>query len=103
YKAYSILCLGDKPKSTDPLIGIQFLINYDGELYNTNELILDLISLWQMFLTNHSSIDISFFSKVIDDYLRVKHIKDTIYSAPMPKGLLDDAKRLAIERTHIDI
>ncbi len=100
---YSVLAFkqeGAKPAPTDCFAGYITVINFDGETFQTLDMILDLIRLWELFLRNHTEIS-------TDDYInRISKVQSTIkitYSAPMPEGMLRDAKCLSQERKGLDI
>jgi hypothetical protein len=86
----------------DPIIGVEPVINYDGNLNPSRDIILDLIIIWQLFLKYHTKIDIEPFNKNIKS-VRARHEVESVYSTPIPKGMIDDAKRLADERKNLDV
>jgi hypothetical protein len=92
----------EKPRAEDTVIGIITILNYDGEVFPTIDLIIDLTRAWDMFLRYHTDIDTeSYWEKICK--VRARNEGKSVYSAPIPKGVLEDAKRQAQQRKVLDI
>ncbi len=95
---YYSLIFNNKPSLSADMTPVLAYVSFagdDGDLFPVVELILDLIKIWDMFLLNHTEIDIKEFEKGI---LNVKN-KNTVHSAPLPRGLMSTAAK-AVKRQH---
>jgi hypothetical protein len=102
YEAPIFIQRGNKPESSDKLVDIRSLINFEGVLFDSMEIVEDLIRFWETFLCHHTKIDIKPFVSRIGAVLALREGKSQ-YSAKIPSGVLDDAKAQADERKHIDL
>lgn len=93
---------GKKPQLSDKLIDIRSMINFEGDLFDSIDVIEKLIHIWEKFLRDHTEIDLRPFSSRIGVVLQFQH-GQAQYSAKMPHGVLVDAKAKADERKHIDL
>ncbi len=102
YTSFCFERVGRDPSPKDPLIAVTAIINYDGDLRQTEVLILDLMLVWRLFFKYHMEIDVEFFNRRIRA-ISERIQKSSYYSATVPKGWLVDAKRLSDERKGLDI
>jgi hypothetical protein len=71
----------EKPRAEDTVIGIITILNYDGEVFPTIDLIIDLTRAWDMFLRYHTDIDTeSYWEKICK--VRARNEGKSVYSAP---------------------
>ncbi len=102
YTVFIYKQLLEKPQPDDNIIGIINVLNYDGDVFTTIDLIIDLTRAWDMFLRYHTNIDTeSYWEKICK--VRARNNGKAVYSAPIPKGVLEDAKRQAQQRKVLDI
>jgi hypothetical protein len=93
---------GTEMAPSDPLKGVGFFINYDGNAWNPIELVEDLVQAWELFLRNHASVDTSEFRVGLGRrMLRRSQLSE--YSAPLPAGLETVLKERAEEYSQLDI
>lgn len=97
-----ILQEGEKPKPSDRLLDIRAFINFEGDLFDSVILFEELVQIWMRFLFDHTSIDIKQFQSRINTVL-IQTKTGSRYSAKIPTGVFDDAKKKADERKHIDL
>lgn len=102
YSTFYFKQTGSNPAPNDPLIGMSSIINYAGDLRQTEKLIMELMFVWRLFFKYHMEIDVESFNdriRAVSECIQ----KTSFYSCVMPKGLLDDAKYLSDERKGLDI
>ncbi|MBL7187316.1 MAG: hypothetical protein ISS70_13425 [Phycisphaerae bacterium] len=90
----------EKPSAKDKVCDVRSMINYEGELFDSVELIESLIRIWEMFLRYHTKHDLSHFVEQISNVF-ARRQGQTLYSARIPEGVLDDAKVNADARKHL--
>ena len=93
---------GKKPGLEDKLIGVRSMINFEGTVFESMELIEGLIRIWELFLRHHTEIDIQPFISRIGAIFAQRQ-GQSIYSAKLSDGFLADAKRMASERKHMNL
>jgi hypothetical protein len=102
---YSVLIFSrpsSKPVSEANVVDARSMINYEGEVFDSMELIEVLSRIWEMFLRYHTTHDPTPFVEILNIvYARRKG--DGVHSAKLPKGILDDAKRNADARKHLNL
>src|SRR5205085_9672443 len=88
--------IGDKMKDIIPLV------NFDGEVTPLVCLIDDLICLWEVFLRNELSFDITPLYEIVGPIFKARadHAR---YSCPIPEGVKRDAKLRADERRRLNL
>lgn len=94
---------GLKPTIEDKLVDCAFLINVDGRLEAGMEIAQRLIDMWLLFLRYHSDIDITETIAWINSVRRKEFLGKATYTAKIPDGVLDDAKRQAQERRRLNL
>lgn len=94
---------GLKPTIEDKLVDCAFLINIDGRLEAGMEIAQRLIDMWLLFLRYHSDIDITETIARINSVRRKEFLGKATYTAKIPDGVLDDAKRQAQERRRLNL
>jgi len=62
-----------------------------------------LIDMWLLFLRYHSDIDITETIARINSARRKEFLGKATYTAKIPDGVLDDAKRQAQERRRLNL
>ena len=94
---YSLIFKNDSSLSAEmtPVVAYVSFAGADGDLFPVVELILDLLKIWDMFLLNHTEIDIKEFENRI---LNVKN-RNTVHSAPLPREFMSTAAK-AVKRQH---
>ena len=94
---------GPKPSVGDKLVDFAFQINIDGRLETCMEISQQLIDLWCLFLRYHSDIDFTSFTAWINNIIRNEFLGKSVYSAKIPDGMLDEARRKAQERRKLNL
>jgi len=94
---------GPKPTVEDKVVGCAFLINIDGRLEDGMEIAYRLIDMWFLFFRYHSDIELTDITARVNGIRRNEFIGKSIYSAKIPDGILDDAKRQAQERRKLNL
>jgi len=94
---------GPKPSAEDKLIDLAFQINIDGRIETCMDIAQQLIDLWCLFLRYHSDIDFTSFTTQINNIIRNEFLGKSVYSAKIPDGILDEAKRTARERRGLNL
>jgi len=94
---------GPKPTLEDKFVDCAFLINVDGCLEEGMEMAQRLIDMWLLFLRYHSDIDITETIARINSARRKEFLGKATYTAKIPDGVLDDAKRQAQERRRLNL
>lgn len=74
---------GNNPSHLDPIIAYILLFEYKGSVYLSIDLILDLITIFDIFLINHTDIDANIFEQKI---IEVRNRK-SIATSPVPHNL----------------
>ena len=90
----------EQPSAKGTLVDVRAMINYEGDLFDSVELIESLIRIWEMFLRYHTKHDLSQFVGMINSVFARREGK-SIYSVKIPNGVLDHAKCNADARKHI--
>ena len=78
------------------------LINFEGNLFDSMDLIKSLIRMWEMLLREHTELDIKPLVSSIGTVLALECGKST-YSAKIPSGVIYDAKAQAEQRKNLDL
>lgn len=94
---------GAKPTVEDKLVDCLFMINIDGCLENEMEIAHRLIDIWFLFLRYHSDINLTDITTSINCIRQKEFVGMSLYSAKIPDGVLNDAKRQAQERRKLDL
>lgn len=92
----------EKPSPEDKLIEVRSLVNFEGVLFESMDIIESLIRIWEMFLRHHTEVEVKPFISRIGAVLAPRR-GQSLYSAKLDKGILADAKRQAEERKHINL
>jgi len=90
------------PSPADKLLDVRSLINFEGKLLESADVIECLIRIWEMFLRHHTEVDVAPFVSRIGAVL-ARRQGGSVYSARLPDGVIADAKARAIERKHVHI
>jgi hypothetical protein len=91
------------PSIDDKFVDCAFMINIDGRIEDGMDIAQRLIDIWFLFLKYHSDIDLTDLTSQIYGIRRKEFIGKSIYTAKMPDGLLDDARRQAQERKKLNL
>lgn len=94
---------GEDDSHDDPIIGVENVINFDGSLFRTTNIILDLIIAWEMVIKYHTKIDAGTYFQRIDKAREENSRGAKTYRLPDLTGIEKDAKRLSEERKKLDI
>jgi hypothetical protein len=89
---------GVEPTVDDKLIDCDFMININGQIESRMGITLQLIDMWFQFLRYHSDIDVAETKGGINSICQKEFVGKIQYSAKLPDGILDRAKRQAEER-----
>lgn len=103
---YHIECYerkGSKPSVEDKFVDCTFMINIDGRIESGMDIAQRLIDIWFLFLKYHSDIDLADITARINSIRRKEFIGKSLYSAKIPDGILDDAKKQAQERKKLNL
>ncbi len=95
--------IGPKPTIDDKIVECLFLINIDGRLECGMEIAHRLIDMWFLFLRYHSDIDLANITARINGIRATEFVGKALYSAKIPDGVLDDAKKQAQERRKLNL
>ena len=95
--------MGEDDSHDDPIIGVENIINFDGNIFQTTNIILDLIIAWEMVIKYHTKIDAGTYFQRIDKVREENSRGAKTYKSPPLNGLIKDAKRLSDERKKLDI
>lgn len=88
----------EKPQPSDPIVGDQAFINFDGRLFAADNIMEALIRIWEMFLRFHTTIDTQPFQNRIGEVLKRR---PAIYSFNIPEGVSKLAKKESDHRKSI--
>lgn len=94
---------GAEPTVEDKLVDCLFMINIDGRLENEMDIAHRLIDIWFLFLRYHSDINLTDITASINSIRQKEFVGMSLYSAKIPDGLLNDAKKQAQERRKLDL
>ena len=92
----------EEASPTDKVCDIRSMINYEGELFDSVELIETLIRIWEMFLRYHTKHDLSQFIEQINRVFACRK-GDWLFSSRIPNGVLNDARIRADERKQFKV
>jgi hypothetical protein len=93
---------GAEPTINDRIRDSIAMINFEGQLHGIHQLVMDVIAIWRLFFKYHTKLEIEAFDKRIDEHLATLS-KLSRYSAKIPQGVLDDAKRVSLGRKALNI
>ncbi len=94
---------GAKPTVEDKLVDCLFMINIDGRIENEMEIAHRLIDIWFLFIRYHSDINLTDITASINSIRQKEFVGMSLYSAKIPDGVLNDAKKQAQERRKLDL
>lgn len=94
---------GPKPTVEDGILDCLFMINFDGRLEAGMEMAHRLIDMWFLFLKYHSDIELASITERVNSIRRNEFMGKSLYSAKIPDGVLDDARRQAQERRRLNL
>ena len=101
YKAFISVRTGEPP-APSKVVEVRQLINFEGNVFDSMDLIDALMRIWEMFIRYHTRIDtkplVARISAVVRDYQQGK-----TYSFEPPDALYADAKAQADSRSRIDL
>jgi hypothetical protein len=102
YIVYVFNQKGSSPAQDDPFIGVMPIINdYNGDLNPSKDIIKNLITIWELFIRNHTEIKTESFKNISS--IDSKNNYKSVYSCSIPDGMIVDAKKLSDERNKLDI
>ena len=94
---------GPKPTVEDRIVECLFMINFDGTIETGMEIAHRLIDMWLLFLKYHSDVELASVTERVNSIRRNEFIGKSLYSAKIPDGVLDDARRQAQERRRLNL
>ena len=93
---------GKKPGPSDKIVGVRSLINVEGALHQSIDIIECLIRIWEMFLRYHTEIDVEPFSLRIGAVFALRS-GQSVYSGKVGEQYIAYAKTKDEERKHANI
>lgn len=94
--------VGDEPAPDDVLLDVRGIVNFNGELFALNDLIEDVLQLWELFLRHHSRLDLTDFRVRVGKVL-TSRIGLATYAAQLPPGLKAWAQQESDRRKRLDL
>ncbi len=103
---YALVC--KKPEeadatTSDRIVDIQSMINFDGTVWEVMDIADSLVRLWELFLRHHTNINVTEFVVRIQRIMPPGLRRFSIALSDIPKSLTDHAKKLDQERKTLNL